>query len=118
MMLRLLTLLFFSPLILSETYYCTYLLGEEITIQKLEKEGDVFKGYYPDGKKFDKYEILFEDDVVLMLSFYSKNYPTDVHQEAFVIDKENLVFQWAYIYPEAKVDDTAVVSGKCAYEDS
>lgn len=114
---KLLALLFLSPLVVSEVYFCTYIIDEEIEIQKLEKEGDIYKGYYPDGKKFDNYEILFEDEFVLILSFFSVNYP-EVIQEAFIINKENLVYQWAYISPEAEVSENAVVSGKCAYQDS
>ena len=112
---KLLALFLLSPLVLSETYYCSFTIGEESLIQKIERYEDVFKASLDDDNDYDTLEIIFEDDSVLMLSsIISGEYPT---QESIIISKDTLIYQWAMIAPDTKIDANAVVSGKWLKDD-
>lgn len=112
---KLLALLLLSPLVISETYYCSFAIGDESLIQKIERYEDVFKASLDDDYDYDTLEIIFEDDSVLMLSsIISGEYPS---QESIIISKDTLIYQWAMIAPDTKIDANAVVSGKCLKND-
>ena len=115
---KLLALLLLSPLLVSETYYCPFTIDGETEIQKFVRDDNFFKALYPyDESQYDTFNIIYEDNDVLMLSFFKKDeYSSEL--ESFILNKEDFVYQWGLLYPEKDIDaETAVLSGKCLRDD-
>tara|TARA_B100000242_G_C42704644_1_gene329518 strand:- start:62 stop:445 length:384 start_codon:yes stop_codon:yes gene_type:complete len=114
-------LLILSFHISSESYSCPYIDEAEAELFKIERvvitepgatisEGE---GYFTDVMYPEAipWEIFFEDDDFLVLTNYIPNDPYEFW--SFVLDKNELTFQWGITLSSQDIFSDAIVTGKC-----